>query len=842
MSINWNLFRIAARLAAKGDSQPLIEKNKQVYVKKEVERLKNETGEDLAGKNVDRDYRRKLDEEAQEAAKQGDMKYDLPYDRATLQYIEDLKDEYLPDQNQRKYFVLWLADERKKNPRISEVDIQNIAHYYTAKGFKQEVLKGKSFNKLRDEAIEFNESATPPVSTKFVPIISLDDLEPEVIDGMIITKVNKSSRSSDPYMNAGKPSDPEDAIENHLKAVGTDMGICIGSVYGKKIAKGEHDAFIMHDASEKPVAAMDLLNGNNKLREIKGRKNQNIEDPRIAIPFLKYMLKHFDMKQFEEAEDFWVPIIIASLGLDSSKFPGLSQDKKDFVDSISDLKDGTPKNIREEVIKAILNGFKGYSIDDLMKFAKSRQAFRAVVNKINKKTLPDLARRIIEEQETRPVVDILIRRLKADLIQLPFDRAINDVYPALATELPSYKTLAEEYRSHFKVDESKAELSRIIQTTPPGRPLAHKIVDFILSGNPVIMGYIPDLDIKATAPFILECPSDQLLKVLKVLPDDFIKEIINVNSIKFDALRSISDKAVYKLLLKPHLDYDAPKALLQRLIRELPSARSVVFELGTIYRICEALSPEIVLNGEDRNILLDRVFNYSDALYWKRLIEATSDRELAEMGVRAAMGASNTTKIYRALSAYSKFDTTFSGLVSIVINLILKARQLPTDEDWSVGFNSDLLKDVDFKKADTAARQNMLKAFEGSGYILVDGRPTNAEEMKNVNLRVLDNDALRAASIMLLNTRNLVSMNKVSDVMKERPDPQVIMRVVDIALNASTPEEFSDATYCLFKMGSGVIKGYLSQEAIAALSEKSNVQEFAENYSFLGTIKRWFNA
>jgi hypothetical protein len=37
-------------------------------VKKEVERLRNETGEDFAGKNVDREYRRKLDEEAQEAA------------------------------------------------------------------------------------------------------------------------------------------------------------------------------------------------------------------------------------------------------------------------------------------------------------------------------------------------------------------------------------------------------------------------------------------------------------------------------------------------------------------------------------------------------------------------------------------------------------------------------------------------------------------------------------------------------------------------------------------------------------------------------------------------------
>jgi len=620
-----NLSAIAARLAAAGDSAPLVRSNKKNFVWKAVQQK---------GDPVPAEARRELDEAAQKVAPEG---FDSsPFSLEVIQTIESIPDRALPPKSQRKYFILWLAGELAENGEIPIQEIETVSRFFSSEGHKTEVLKGKSFDEVFNQATargDLDDQTSIP--RNFDPETFLSKVRTQTIDGLKIAEIRQSS---DP--DPGK-------IRTFLERIGDEMGICIGSNYGDLVSRGSMEAFIGFDSSGKPVAAI-LVEG-PEIREIKGRHNSFVEDRRFAVPLLKFILSNFSVDQFEEAEGFWVPLTLASFGLDSTKFSGLSRETRDFVDSVSALKSTSPSSMKDRAIQAILSNFEGFSIDDLLEFEPHTQLFLAILNKVPKSTLFEISRRLVESDKTGPVVDVLVQRLREKILSLPLDRNIFHELDHLSKTHPAYKKLASDYAKKFDPHDSSQAIEAAIKNRDSSA------IRSILSrhARDLTPVFAPDFDpqVSSVVSEMSRSESRLIPSFLAILPSSYFRDI-RFSRFSIDQnRRSLSPKQISQMIAGK---IQSPKGIedLVQLVQAIPETKfEIIRHIGV--RDIETILPYIRLDDQLRSQIVKKtIVSGLSASWFNIILAARNDGDLAKRGLIAALDAGKPSVIEDVLSAW----------------------------------------------------------------------------------------------------------------------------------------------------------------------------------------------
>ncbi len=350
------ILRIASRIAATGDSEPLKQANRKSLIE-QLRKTRDVRDPKAAQKIV-----REVDEMfAKDQAPEG---FEFPFNLKILQYIEDVPEEIFQGQNpkQRKAFVTWLGGALDSNRPPRESDLGIVADFYVVQNHNINEL-GNTFQEALRAANAFNERKMQQAGATFTPTTGLDEFElVDEVDGYRMYRFDRNSRPG-----------PK-ATETFLKEVGQFGGVCIGDRYGKDIAKGSKRAFIIFDPRGNPVAFTDNDSESGELNQIKGKKNSKISDPTLARVVLTLFLRNFNWDQIKDTESGWAKIAAVVMDLDGLNISAAKKSQLDAFLHSPGLK--SPKTVKDFVMSLAKNRFANFSADDF-RDANISSKFRA---------------------------------------------------------------------------------------------------------------------------------------------------------------------------------------------------------------------------------------------------------------------------------------------------------------------------------------------------------------------------------------------------------------------------------------------------------------------------------
>ncbi len=347
----WSFFRIASRIAATVDAELLTIRNRNHLIKsikdsrgvrdpKEAFRIQKEV-DDLLGRG-------EIPEE-----------FDLPFPQRIVEFARQIDASVFEEFNNpaRKAFVQWLGQGIRPDQIPSDAELQRVVDFFVAHNFDVSAL-GPDFeaalrNVDAEDAKRVRESnrAFSPTSSKLEEFEEVDDF-----DGFRMFRFDRHSGPG-----------PE-ATHQFLIDLGDFGDLCIGKNYGKSIAYGDLRAFIIFDPSGSPVAFTHNESPQGDLKQLKGKSNSKIENPRLVRAVFMLLIRNFDWNQFANTESSWAQTAIFSIDLDDPKIP--PEKRNQLERFLASEESSNPSSLDSLALQAVRTKFKDFALEE---FSKDKQ-------------------------------------------------------------------------------------------------------------------------------------------------------------------------------------------------------------------------------------------------------------------------------------------------------------------------------------------------------------------------------------------------------------------------------------------------------------------------------------